>query len=79
MGCNCNKTPPQQVYYSQKVAPLVATNCEVTLSQVLAIKQNLLDKKTPQNAAFVNSKLGLIETMINHQNYCLSSLNEMVI
>ncbi len=77
MGCNCNSTPTQQVYVSPRVSVLMATNCDVTESQVISVKQSLLAAKTPQNAKFVNEKLGQIETMLNHGNYCLYNLNEM--
>ena len=76
-GCSSPVSGAVNVYRVSSPPPPISINCEITYSELELIQQDLLIRKTPENASFVNRSLGKIQTMINNQNYCLYSLDEI--
>jgi hypothetical protein len=48
--------------------------CDKTREDLEILKALLISRKNPMNAVFVNSQLGLIETMFNYNKYCLYNI-----
>lgn len=78
MACGCQNQNNNAVVVNQ-ITPqsVVVSSCSTTLEQLLSLKENLINKKTPENSSFINSRLGLIESMINIGNYCLWQISEI--
>lgn len=76
--CGCSGSPvlaPLSVNKAPKQLTQEATDCSVTEQELLELKNNLIQNKTPENTQSVNQYLGFIDTMINYQQYCMYSLN----
>jgi len=73
-GCQSNNSVPVVNNISAKK---VNTDCNVTEEQLNSIKSTLISKKNPENSGFINSQLGMIETMLNLGNYCLWDIQKI--
>lgn len=81
MGCGCNKgggviinnTSPS--YIQQEIVN--DENCTRTLHDIIQLRDVLESKKTSENSGFINSQLGLIDTMVNYKKYCLYNIESL--
>lgn len=64
---NVVSSPPQTL--------VVDTSCEKTVEELLGKKVLLEARKTPENTGFINSQLGLIQTMLNYGRYCMYNID----
>ena len=76
MGCPCQNqnNVVQSVSAPVQQQNVISNDCGVTLQNILDAKANYLATKTPENAGWINSKIGLLDTMVNIGNYCIYSL-----
>ena len=74
--CNCSKKAVLPVS-NQNVYTTVETpvNCNRDKQELEIIKEMLVSKKSPENSGFINMQLGLIQTMLNLNNYCLYNID----
>lgn len=69
-GCSKNTVVPNNVYSQPSSPPAPDLSCGVTLHDLIIKKAVLQSLITPENTGFINSQLGLIESMINSNNPC---------
>jgi len=82
MGCGCGQTTQQSINVNNFVQQSVEydnTGCGVTREAIEQVKQDLLNKKTPENGGYINSKIGQLDTMLNLGKYCIYNIFEMMI
>lgn len=78
MGCNCSKNSQTFVNLNvQRTTPFTEVtdeNCSKTKEEILTLRDRLLALRNPENSGNINSKLGLIDTMINYNKFCLYNI-----
>lgn len=77
--CGCNKAVAGPIIMPKSIDKIVSESipCYVTKQELEDVKSQLIAAKTVLNSAFVNRRLGYIDTMINKQQYCLYSLSSL--
>lgn len=70
--CGCSKTTNVPLVLNrQAVTHTAPVDCNKSKEEVEEIEKLLISRKNPENAKYINSQLGLIQSMHNLNNYCL--------
>lgn len=70
-GCSKNSVITVNNIPQQSVLYVANLNCTKTYDELLSLKNNLLAMRNPNNMLYINSRIGLIDTMFNYGDYCM--------